>query len=126
MEDKSSKTILLVEDDKFITHIYETNLKHAGYTVDCTYDGVEAIEYLQNKAKPDLILLDLLMPRKSGFEVLDFIKETPALIDVHVLILTNFEENGLDQKETTRAYECLIKANKSMAEILKKVEEYLG
>lgn len=125
MEDKNSKTILLVEDDKFITHIYQTNLKKAGYKVVCTCDGVEAIEYLTNNPKPDLILLDLLMPRKSGFEVLDFIKENKELSDVQILILTNFEEHGLDQKDTDVAYECLIKANKSMAEILSKIEAYL-
>ncbi len=85
--DSSSKTILLAEDEIFIRELYERVLTQAGFKVICAVDGVDALEKLQPAT--DLILLDIMMPRMNGIEVLKQLKSDPELKDIRVVLLTN-------------------------------------
>lgn len=81
------KKILFVEDDDALAGVYLVRLQAEGFDVKRVVDGEEALAAV-NDYKPDLILLDVMMPKISGFEVLDILRNTPATANVKVIILT--------------------------------------
>jgi DNA-binding response OmpR family regulator len=82
------KTILHVEDDPLIAHIYGTALKRAGFQVEVAEDGVLAAKMLF-KSRPDLVVLDLMIPKLTGKDVIKYIRSTPALQTLPVVILSS-------------------------------------
>jgi CheY-like chemotaxis protein len=80
--------ILIAEDEKLLRRAYADGLTHAGFTVTVAENGEEAVEALR-KEIPDLILLDLLMPKMSGYDVLKVIKADPALSKIPTVVLSN-------------------------------------
>jgi len=82
-----AKKILVVDDERHIVRLVEVNLARAGYDVVVAYDGVEALEVFQ-KQKPDMVVLDVMMPRMDGFEVLKKLQADPDSRDVPVIMLT--------------------------------------
>ena len=80
-------TVLLVEDDTFFQKFYAAKIKDSGFEVDVANNGVEALEKLKS-LKPDLILLDLIMPEKDGFEVLQALSANPSYKDIPVLVFS--------------------------------------
>ena len=85
--------ILLVEDSKTIRIANESALHHAGYEVICAEDGESALE-LAHKRKPDLILLDMILPKMSGPEVLHHLKSEPATAEIPVVVLSSLTEKN--------------------------------
>jgi len=81
-------TLLVVEDEPALADIYSTKLKQAGYEVIHAYDGVEGLEKAIH-GQPELILLDLILPLKDGFEVLRDLKQNASTRDIPVIIMTN-------------------------------------
>jgi len=88
--------ILLVEDSKFLRMATERALARAGYSIRTACDGLEAVE-LAKKEQPDLILLDMLLPKMTGPDVLKRLKKDPATAGIAVVAFT-----GLSQKNATR------------------------
>ena len=82
-----AKKILVVDDERHIVRLVEVNLARAGYNVVVAYDGVEALEVF-HKEKPDMVVLDVMMPRMDGFEVLKKLQADPDSRDVPVIMLT--------------------------------------
>ena len=82
------KTILHVEDDALIVHIYRSALERAGFQVAVAEDGVVAAKMLF-QARPDLVVLDLLIPKLTGKEVIKYIRSTPALQTLPIIILSS-------------------------------------
>lgn len=82
-----AKKILVVDDERHIVRLVEVNLARAGYDVAVAYDGVEALEVFA-KEKPDMVVLDVMMPRMDGFEVLKKLQADPNSQDVPVIMLT--------------------------------------
>ena len=121
-----NKKLLLAEDDKFISRAYNDGLKRAGFEVVLAYDGAEAID-LAHKEKPDMILLDLVMPVKNGFEVLAELKADPGFKDIPILILSNLgQESDIQKGKEAGAVDYLIKANYRMKDVVEKIKHYLG
>jgi len=87
------KKILLTEDEKYLIEIYETKLKQAGYEVTVDETGEKTFELAAGK-KPDLILLDLLLPKADGFELIKRLKKSPATKKLLVYALSNLGQNG--------------------------------
>ena len=81
------KKILVVDDERHIVRLVEVNLQRAGYEVVQAYDGVEALEKV-SADKPDMIVLDVMMPRMNGFDVLKNLKAKPETMDIPVIMLT--------------------------------------
>ncbi len=83
----AKKKILVVDDEKHIVRLVQVNLERAGYEVATAYDGVEALEKVE-KENPDMIVLDVMMPRKDGFETLKELQANPKTKDIPVIMLT--------------------------------------
>jgi two-component system alkaline phosphatase synthesis response regulator PhoP/two-component system response regulator VicR len=81
------KKILAVDDEKHIVRLVQVNLERAGYEVVTANDGKEALEKVQSE-KPDLVVLDVMMPYMDGFEVLQNLRRNPATRDIPVIMLT--------------------------------------
>lgn len=119
------KTILLVEDDVLLLNLLTAKLKKANFEVVEALDGVEALEKLRT-LRPNLILLDLLLPRKNGFEVLQEINEDPQLQKIPVVIISNLgQETHIARGKALGAREYFIKARLSIDELLEKLKEML-
>ena len=119
------KRILLVEDDRFLRKAAEVRLKRAGYTVITAADGEEALATAQTM-RPDLVLLDLIMPRMQGFEVLRVMRTQPHLDGVPIVVLTNLSQDAdREQVMTQGATGYLVKANLSLDALADAVGEVL-
>ena len=122
---KKKIKILLSEDDKFISRAYTDGLTRAGFSVITAYDGEEALEKIKNE-NPDLILLDLIMPTKNGFEVLEEIKKDKELSKIPIVILSNLgQDTDIQKGRDLGAEDYLIKSNFSMSEVVGKIKKYL-
>lgn len=122
---KEKHKILLAEDDKFISLAYQDGLSRAGFEVIAATDGVEALDKAR-KEKPELILLDLVMPIKNGFEVLEELKADKELKNVPIIILSNLGQNSdIEKGKALGAVDYLIKSNFSMSEVIEKIKEFL-
>lgn len=87
------KTILIIEDDRFIGEMYVRSLKKAGYQVDWMVDGNDGLIAARN-VQHDLILLDVMLPERRGTEILEALRGTEDLIpNSRVIVLTNFEQD---------------------------------
>lgn len=127
MSENKKRKIMIVEDDSFVMDIYQTKLSSEGFEIISAMDGQEAIDKLEKeKVFPDLILLDIIMPRIDGLEVLKRIKENDSLKNIPVILLTN-----LSQKEEIEtglglgANDYLIKSHFTPLEVLEKINTYL-
>lgn len=117
--------ILLVEDDTFLAGMYVTKLNLDGFQVELAADGEQGLERAQ-ATKPDIILLDVILPRMSGFDVLKNIKSDATLKDVPVVMLTNLGQPEDVQKGLALgAVDYLVKAHFMPSEVVDKVKEIL-
>jgi two-component system alkaline phosphatase synthesis response regulator PhoP len=123
---KKTSWILIVEDDASIDKAYTTKFAHEDIKVKIAEDGELAMSILKKNDLPSLILLDLMLPKKSGFEILAEIKKDARLKKIPVLILTNLaQELDADQGMTLGADEYLVKADLKIEDLVKKVRQYL-
>ena len=123
---KSKPWIFIIEDDVSIINAYVAKLKHEKISVKVAEDGDKAIEVLQNDPLPSVIILDLMLPKKNGFEVLEIIKKDERLKKIPVLIFTNLAQE-LDRKkgEELGAVEYLVKANTKIDDVVNKINRYM-
>lgn len=119
------KRVLLVEDDRFLRRACEKSLRQQGFTVSTAADGEEALEASRSEL-PDLILLDLLMPKLSGLEVLRALRADENTRAIPVIVLTNSsKETDVREVETLGVAGYLVKANLSLAELGHEVKHLL-
>lgn len=124
MPDK--KTILLVEDDVFVSDIYQTKLGQVGFDVVSAENGMEAIKRLEEKT-PDLILLDIVMPYMDGMEVLKKLKENEKWKNIPVILLTNLsEKEKVEEGVRMGASDYLIKSHFTPSDVVTKIKALLN
>ena len=126
---KSESWVLIVEDDVSIIKAYVAKFKHENIPLKVAEDGDEAIRILnlnKGNSSPCVILLDLMLPKKNGFEVLEIIKKDEQLKAIPVLIFTNLGQ-GVDRKrgEQLGVTEYLVKANTKIHDVIHKVSQYI-
>jgi two-component system, OmpR family, alkaline phosphatase synthesis response regulator PhoP len=120
------KRILVVEDDNYLSSAYKAKLIKMGYDVQIAGDGDEALEVLKNY-KPDLILLDLIMPVKDGFITLGEIKKNEELKSIPVLIATNLgQKEDIEKGMKMGAVDYLVKTDTSIENFVNKIQTILG
>ena len=120
-----SRRVLLAEDDRFLRKAAEATLRRHGFTVFTAVDGEEALRLAREEA-PDLILLDMIMPKLQGFEVLRTLKQDPATSRIPVIVVSNLgQEQDVQQALRAGALAYLIKTNLSLQDLVKRVQEVL-
>lgn len=118
-------TILLVEDDQMISTMYQTKFSLEGYAIDVASDGQTGLEKAKSM-KPDVILLDIILPRLDGFSILKEVKADPATSKIPVILLTNLgQDEDVKKGKTLGADDYFIKSNHTPAEIVAKVKDVL-
>ena len=117
--------ILIVEDEEFLVRALKDNLEAESCSVGAAMNGEEAMEHVRKK-KPDLILLDLLMPKKDGFYVLEEVKKNPEWKLIPVLVLSNLGGDAEIKKALAMgADDYFVKSQHPIEEVIEKVKEYL-
>ena len=120
------KKVMIVEDDTVLANALSLALQGEDYELSLATDGEEA-ERMIKQEKPDLVLLDLLLPIKNGFEVLKEMRQNPETKNTAVVILTNFEqETSVNEGKKLGVKDYIVKANVDIAEIPKVVKRYLS
>ena len=124
MKNKSQK-ILIVEDEEDLREAMVDKLTREGFQVDEARNGEEGLE-VALRERPDLILLDLILPKKDGFAVLKELKDHPETSDIPVIVLTNLETaRDVEKILSLGATTYLVKVNYDLADIVKKVKDAL-
>lgn len=119
------KHILLIEDDPFLTDIYTTKFKQANFKVEVATDGEEALAKLKAKT-PDLVVLDLVLPRIDGWEILSKIKANPKLKNLKVVVLSNLgRKEEVEKGLKLGATKYLIKAHYTPSQVVEEVKRCL-
>jgi DNA-binding response OmpR family regulator len=119
--------ILIVEDEPFLASILQLKLEKDNFKTFRASDGEEAITMLAEQGiKPDLILLDLILPKKNGFEVLETIKQDPQLEKIPVIIISNLgQPSDIERGKSLGVIDYFVKAKFSIDELVDKVKEEL-
>ncbi len=118
------KKVLLVEDDKMISSMYETKLRQDDYIIFIAEDGAKGLEVAAQE-KPDLILLDVILPKLDGFTVLQELKNNEATKNIPVVMLTNLGTSEDKEKgKQMGASNYLVKASLTPAQITEEIKKY--
>ncbi len=122
----SQKKILLVEDDDGLANVYRMRLETEGFSVRRVPNGEDAlasaVEY-----RPDLILLDVMMPKVSGFDVLDILRNTPETSNIKIVMLTALSQDSDKEKaEKLGVDDYMVKSQVVIADVVERVKHHLG
>ena len=121
-----AKKILLIEDEQLMIELLERKLAHEGYEVLVAKDGVEGLEKMRED-RPDLILLDIVMPRMGGFEVMEEMAKDAELKTIPVIVISNSGQPvELDRAKRLGAKDWLIKTEFDPQEVIDKVIKQIG
>ncbi|MFZ5424362.1 MAG: response regulator [Patescibacteria group bacterium] len=123
MTEKFTKKVLIVEDDIFLTNIYRQRLQDAGYIVEATLNGEECLERMK-LFKPDIILLDIIMPKTDGFETLKAIKANKDHNTIPIIVVSNLSErDDIDRAYSLGASDYIIKSDVPIEHIIQRIQE---
>lgn len=121
----AKKHILVVEDDTFLLKVYLDRLKDEGYDVSVATNGEEGISMAEAK-KPNIILLDMILPRMSGFDFLKEMKNHKSIKNTPVLVMSNLgQDDDIANAKELGAAGYFVKADTPFATILEQIEEHL-
>lgn len=120
------KKILMVEDDDSLANVYMTRLQAEGFDVKRVPNGEDALasalEY-----RPDLILLDVMMPKVSGFDVLDILRNTPETGNMKIIMLTALsQETDKQRAQSLGVDDYLVKSQVVIADVVERIKHHLG
>jgi DNA-binding response OmpR family regulator len=119
------KKILLVEDDDALANVYMIRLESEGFDIRRVANGEDALAAAQ-EYKPDLILLDVMMPKVSGFDVLDILRNTPQTANVKIIMLTALSQDSDRQRaEQLGADDYLVKSQVVIADVVDHIKQQL-
>jgi DNA-binding response OmpR family regulator len=122
---KDKTSVLIIEDDSYISDMYRIKLESENFEVAIASDGIVGIKILK-KQKSDIILLDIVMPKIDGFNVLKMIKEDSELKKIPVVLLTNLsQKENVERGFKLGADGYIIKAHFTPSEVVEKIKEIL-
>lgn len=120
------KKILLAEDDEFLSSLIKNRLERDRFEVKVAKDGDEILEILKTY-QPDLILLDIILPKKLGFEVLEEIQANSKLKRAPVMVLSNLgQDSDIQRAKELGAVDYFIKAKVIIDDLIKRIQSFLG
>ncbi len=124
MDDK--KRILLVEDDTALSGVYRSRLELEGFEVKEVVNGEDALS-MALEFRPDLVLLDAMMPKISGFDVLDILRNTPETGDIKIVMLTALSQpKDKERAEDLGVDDYLVKSQVVIGDVVERVKHHLG
>lgn len=122
----NKKKILVAEDEQSYASIYKLKLEKEGYRVFIAGDGEKAIE-IAKKEKPDIALLDLIMPKVDGFEVIKTLKSDPELKSIPIIVFSNLgQTSDMEKVKDLGAEKYFVKANISIQKVIEEVRSFIG
>lgn len=126
MVDQTKKKILLVEDDTTLASVYRARLELEGFDIREVNNGEEALSATLDY-RPDLILLDAMMPKISGFDVLDILRNTPETANVRIIMLTALSQpKDKERAEEMGVDEYMVKSQVVIGDVVARVKHHLG
>ena len=118
--------IVLVEDDSFISSMYRTKLTNLGYTVEVIEDGQAAWDRLKADPLPDLLLLDIVLPKRDGFEILEGLRKDTRTAKLPIILLTNLgQKPDVERGMKLGADDYIIKAHYTPTEVVEKITKLM-
>lgn len=125
MTEKKS-TILIVDDDKFLLDMYSLKFKEKGFTVLSALGSMEALEMIQGEEKPDVLLMDIVMPVMDGFELLKKVRDSNLLPEAKVIILSNLGQlSDINKGKELGVDGYIVKASATPTEVVGRVEQIM-
>ncbi len=116
--------IILIEDDEILSKVIYEELKDANFDVMQSFDGEDGLKKVRSK-RPDLVLLDIILPRKNGFEVLEELKKSPDTKDIPVIVLTMIgKDEDIKRGLQLGANDYIVKSQHAVAEIVEKIKGF--
>lgn len=120
------KKVLFVEDDDALANVYLTRLQAEGLDVKRVSNGEEALDAARDY-KPDLVMLDVMMPKVSGFDVLDILRNTPETANLKVIMLTALSQDEDRKKaESLGVDDYLVKSQVVITDVIARIKHHLG
>lgn len=120
------KVILVVEDDQSLSYFIKSTLTKEGYSVLVAFDGEEAIN-LAKSERPDLVLLDIVLPKLTGWDVLKYIRSDEDIEHTPVIVISNLDISTQEHlQEAEMATECIVKVNVSKKELVSLVQKHIS
>ena len=117
---------MIVEDDRFLSFLLKSRLEKDGFTVEQVFDGEEAVQKLKQDV-PDLIILDLIMPKVTGFEVLKTVSVNPELAKIPVVIVSNLaQDSDIEKARELGAKEYYVKVKVSIDDLVGRIKTLLA
>lgn len=121
-----AKKILLVEDEEIMIGLLERKLTQEGYEVSVAKDGEEGLKVMK-KIKPELVLLDIIMPKMGGFEVMEEMAKNKEVKNIPVIVISNSGQPvEIDRAQKLGAKDWLIKTEFDPQEVIEKVKKHIG
>lgn len=118
--------VMLVEDDEFLSDIYIKKFEMEGFKVSSANNGEKGLEEIKKK-KPDIVLLDILMPKMDGFTVLEHLKSDEEVKNIPVILLTNLgQKDDVEKGLQKGAADYLVKAHFKPSEVVEKIKKVLN
>ena len=120
------KSVLIIEDDFYVTRAYSIKLEKEGINVLSVSDGEAAVEFFKKNNLPNLVILDLMLPKKSGFEVLKEMRANAQWKNVPVIVLSNIgAQEDIQKIKELGVVEYLVKADIGIDEVVERVKKHL-
>lgn len=120
------KKILLVEDDNGLASVYQTRLEAEGFLCKRVENGELALA-AATEFRPDLVLLDAMMPKVSGFDVVDILRQTPETTNIRIVMLTALsQESDMKRARDLGVDDYLVKSQVVIADVVEKIRQHLG
>ncbi len=122
----TKKKILLVEDDEALANVYKSRLDIEGFDTKWVANGEDALAAAL-EFRPELVLLDVMMPKISGFDVLDILRNTPEIANIHVIMLTALSQpKDKERAENLGVDDYLVKSQVVIGDVIERVRHHLG
>ena len=125
-EEKTKLKILILDDDKFLLSMYSNKFKNAGFDIETIANTELALEKIRDGFKPDVLLLDIIMPKMSGLELVEKIKEENLLPEATFVMLTNHSEPAdIDKAKKLKVHGYIVKATTIPSEVVEEVTKII-
>jgi len=122
----AKKKILLVEDDTALASVYQSRLELEGFEVAVVHNGEDALSTVMS-FHPDLVLLDAMMPKISGFDVLDILRNTPETANIRVIMLTALSQaKDKERAQSLGVDDYLVKSQVVIGDVVDRIKHHLG